>query len=204
MGGAHNEWDSVAAEWDQAATHAYAGAAFQSLQSTLERHAMTLDGARVIDFGAGTGLLTEPLAAHGAEVLAVDTSRAMLDALAQKVDERNWSGVSTATDIANVTGLHDLIVCSSVCSFLDDYPAVAGELAALLRPGGLFVQWDWERDGTDPDGHGLTRQEIDDALRAAGLEQIHVGTAFSVAFGDETMRPVLGSGRRPNSHEQEF
>jgi len=198
-----NAWDSVAAEWDQEATQAYAAAAFGSLQAALERHTIALAGARVVDFGAGTGLLTEPLVSHGAEVLAVDTSQAMLDVVERKIDERNWTGVTTATEITDAIGPYDLIVCSSVCSFLDDYPAVAAQLVTLLRPGGLFIQWDWELDEGEPDGHGLTRNGIHDALRAAGLEQIIVDTAFSVAVGDETMRPIMGSGMRSTNRSSD-
>ena len=46
---------------------------------------------------------------------------------------------------------YDLIVFWSVCSFLDDYPAKHADLAILLVPGGLFIQWDWERDDSDVD-----------------------------------------------------
>jgi 2-polyprenyl-3-methyl-5-hydroxy-6-metoxy-1,4-benzoquinol methylase len=199
----HNEWDDHAADWDHdEAARAYAAAAFQSLRAVLERHAVSLEAARVVDFGCGTGLLTELLVAGGAVVDAVDTSSAMIEVVDRKIDERGWTTVRTSTDLAVVTELHDLIVCSSVCSFLVDYPATVRRLVSLLRPGGLFVQWDWERDDTDDSAHGLTRAEITSALRAAGLEGIDVDTAFASTVGGETMRPLMGQGRRP-SHAAE-
>jgi 2-polyprenyl-3-methyl-5-hydroxy-6-metoxy-1,4-benzoquinol methylase len=154
-----------------------------------------LDGARVVDFGCGTGLLTERLVGVGASVHAVDTSRAMLAVLDTKVVEHGWSQVTTGVELPVDQGSHDLIVCSSVCSFLDDYPGTAVDLVELLRPGGLFVQWDWER--TDDDEHGLARHEIEAALGRAGLEPVVVETAFSVPMGEATMEPLIGHGRVP-------
>lgn len=192
-----NEWDRYAASWDQEeAVQAYAGAAFASLKTLLKDQAITLEGARVVDFGCGTGLLTERLAQRVAMVHAVDTSSAMLDVLKTKIDERGWSNVQATTDLPKKTTPHDVVVCSSVCSFLDDYPATVNQLVSLLRPGGLFVQWDWERNTDDPRSSGLTSIEIKNALTAAGLENINVDTGFVISASGQVMRPVMGSGRR--------
>ncbi|MEM7274904.1 MAG: class I SAM-dependent methyltransferase [Actinomycetota bacterium] len=190
-----DEWAPYADDWDEdEAANAYAAAAFGSLQSILADAEVGLRGSHVLDFGAGTGLLTERLVDAGATVVAIDTSAAMLSVLRAKVAERGLTGVTTDTDLAVApTGL-DLVVCSSVCSFLDDYPAMAARLASLLRPGGVFVQWDWERVGEE-DEHGLTRSEIAEALTGAGLEGVTVATAFSVQVGEETMQPLVGHGR---------
>ena len=152
----------------------------------------------MLDFGCGTGLLTERLADSGASVLGVDTSQGMLDVLQAKIADHNWSDVHTSTELPSLPASFDLIVCSSVCSFLDDYPAMARTLAGLLTPGGLFVQWDWERDTSADidDTHGLSRAEITEALRAAGLDQVSVDVGFEAAFEDQVMRPLMGHGCR--------
>ncbi len=189
-----DSWDHYAAGWDQDdGARAYASAAFASLQTVLADASVELDGARVIDFGCGTGLLTEQLVASGAIVHGVDTSPAMLEVLDAKVASNGWSTVTTSTEIPSGT-TNDLIVCSSVCSFLDDYPGTAAELVALLRVGGVFVQWDWER--SDGDDHGLTRAEIDTALRGAGLDGVVVDVGFVATVEGETMRPLIGHGSR--------
>ncbi|NQU36936.1 MAG: SAM-dependent methyltransferase, partial [Actinobacteria bacterium] len=70
-----NEWDDYAANWDSdPGARGYARAAFLSLQPVLADSGVSLAGARVCDFGAGTGLLAEQLVAAGAAVDAVDTS----------------------------------------------------------------------------------------------------------------------------------
>lgn len=190
-----NEWDGYANGWDtDRATRAYAAAAFASLQRVVSGARPRLDGARVIDFGCGTGLLTEHLVAAGSAVHAVDTSPAMLDVLHTKITQRRWTRVRTDTSLPAEHEAFDLVVCSSVCSFLDDYPATVEELVTHLRDGGLFVQWDWERLGEEP--HGLARTEIRDTLMAAGLIDVSVSDAFSVTVDDQTMSPIMGHGQR--------
>ena len=190
-------WDDHAGAWDDApGTKEYADAAFGSLGAILDRFGIPLGGASVVDFGCGTGLLTEHLVDVGADVVAVDTSEAMLAVLADKVDRLGWHRVSITDRLADLDGTYDVIVCSSVCSFLDDYPGTAEQLVALLRPGGVFVQWDWEREA-DASGGGLSRDEVAETLAGAGLVAVEVATAFDVEVEGEVMRPLVGHGRRP-------
>ncbi|MCB1028218.1 MAG: class I SAM-dependent methyltransferase [Microthrixaceae bacterium] len=142
-------------------------------------------------------MLTERLAPTCGSIDAVDTSAAMLVVLDRKVEREGWNHVSTGRSVPADGPAYDLIVCSSVCSFVDDYPATAAELAHRLLPGGLFVQWDWERDPEVEGEDGLSRSEISTALAAAGLDSIDVGTGFEQAIGNVTMRPLMGIGRRP-------
>lgn len=190
-----DSWDDAAATWDDdPAARAYAIAAMDSLRAALDELGLGLDGARVCDFGCGTGLLSEQLVGLAESIDAVDTSPAMLDVLDAKIAAHEWSNVRTHTEIPASAGGFDLVVCSSVCSFLDDYPGTARRLAGLLRPGGVFVQWDWER--APGDEHGLTRPEIEESLTAAGLRDLRVDTAFDVEFEGHAMRPLIGIGRR--------
>jgi ubiquinone/menaquinone biosynthesis C-methylase UbiE len=127
---------------------------------------------------------------------AVDSSSAMLEVLDAKVDRKGLTTVRTMSDIPLLPATYDLVACSSVCGFLDDYPGTVAELVSLLRPGGLFVQWDWEAEPTAVDPHGLTRAAITEALDAAGLTSVTVGVGFRVEVGGETMAPLMGAGRR--------
>lgn len=190
-----NAWDDHARSWDEdEAPRAYARAAFSSLQQLLKTNGETLRQTRALDFGCGTGLLTEKLVAGGATVHAVDTSPAMLSVLNDKATQRRWTNVTTSPELPRNTSSFDLIVCSSVCSFLEDYPDTVTVLASLLRPNGLFVQWDWERSGDDD--HGLSKVEINDALRQAGLVHVGVTTAFSITIDGHEMSPLVGYGQR--------
>lgn len=188
------EWDDHAHDWDERdATRAYATAAFSSLQEILESFGVALPSSKVLDFGCGTGLLTEQLAEAGTSVHAVDNSRAMLDVLARKAAQRRWTNVQISAELPVISPKLDLIVCSSVCSFLDDYPGTVSDLVELLGPGGLFIQWDWERTGDDPGG--ISRQEISNALSQAGLSEVSVRTGFSISVDGQKMSPLVGFGR---------
>jgi RimJ/RimL family protein N-acetyltransferase len=193
-----NEWDAHASGWDDdPAARAYATAAFESLERLLQREAVDLDGAVVLDFGCGTGLLTERLADAGATVHAVDTSTAMLDVLRSKHDLVASGRVVTDTDLPSPTTTFRVVVCSSVCAFLEDHPATVADLVGRLEPGGLFVQWDWER--TPGDEHGLTRDQIATALHACGLVDVEVSVGFDIEIGGHRMAPLMGEGRRPGT-----
>jgi SAM-dependent methyltransferase len=192
------EWDSHASGWDNdPAAQAYATAAFASLEHLLQREARTLDGAAVLDFGCGTGLLTERLADAGATVHAVDTSTAMLDVLRSKHGLVASGRVITDGHLPASAQRFRIVACSSVCAFLDDYPATVADLAARLEPGGLLVQWDWER--TPGDEHGLTRDQIAGALHGAGLTDIEVVIGFDIEIDGHRMAPLMGHGRRPHT-----
>ncbi len=191
-----NEWDEVAQGWDgDEATRAYAGAAFASLLVALESRGVPLAGATAIDFGCGTGLLTEQLVSAGARVHAIDTSHAMLAVLEQKIATHRWLDVTTGAAIPPTAGGVDVVVCSSVCGFLDDYPGTVVEIVGRMSPGGLFVQWDWERTGGE--SHGLSREEIVGALDRAGLQGVAVDIGFEIEAHGHTMAPLMGSGWRP-------
>lgn len=197
-GDAADAWAEEAATWNEdPAVVAYADAAWASLLASLPVGSDT----RVLDFGCGTGLLTERLAPRVREVVAVDASPAMVEVLAAKALPNVRFGVAkwtqeTISDDELAAGPFDLIVCSSVCAFLDDYPGAVAMLADRLAPNGYFVQWDWELDPTAAEPFGLTSADITQALVNAGLEVASVGIGFDVPIEDQHMRPVMGVGRR--------
>ena len=199
-------WDEHADGWDEnAAVRAYSDGAYSSLLRLEEAGLLKLDGARVLDFGCGTGLLTEKLSPLAEGVVALDTSIAMIQVLKNKVSTLGLTNVEPiAKPLEGAMSANpslfktpfDLITCSSVCAFLEDYPATVRTLSQMLRPGGAFVQWDWELAPDSDEPFGLTRSQIEAALDAAGLTNCIVDVAFDVEFEGEHMRPLLGFGVR--------
>ena len=188
-------WDDEAETWDDdPVVRTYSRAAYRSLVEHLSGAGVSLEGAAVLDFGCGTGLLTAAMAAHAREVVGYDLSAAMTAKLAAKNLEnvRALSGHLAEHDL----GLFDVITCSSVCAFLPDYPATVVELTRLLAPGGTFVQWDWELDPSAEEAFGLARGDIERALREAGLQDVAVRVGFREPVEDMLMAPLMGTGRR--------
>lgn len=186
-------WGEYADDWDDdEGARTYSRSALEYLLGVTDRRGLSLDGARVCDFGAGTGLLTELIADRVAEVDAIDTSAGMRTQLGAKIDRRGWNHVRASAGIPVRAGEYDLVVCSSVLSFVDDLDATVAELAVLLRPGGMLVHWDWER--TCDDGHGLSLAEAAGALRSAGLVDVVVEPAFRFQVEGKLVWPLAGVG----------
>lgn len=202
-------WDDHAEAWDRReGVRAYARAAYGSLVRRASKLDFRLDAVRACDFGCGTGLLSEKLAETCAEVVAIDSSRQMIEALQAKIVERGHSRIrplcitlKTETIAASpeLAEPFDIVVCSSVCAFLEDYPNSVALLRGLLHPGGLFVQWDWELNPADEEPWGLSRESICDALQGAGLELLSLDSEFTIDVGGVAMSPLMAVGRLPEA-----
>ena len=119
-------------------------------------------GARVLDFGAGSGILAIAAALRGAaRVTAVEIDRRVHDAIRRNAD---LNGVADRIDVVDrlddVAGDFDLVVANIVAPVL---VAAAEPLATRLRPGGHVVL-SGLRDGDLP---GLRA-----AYRAAGFVEV--------------------------------
>ena len=191
-----NEWDDYASGWDaNDDVRVYAQKAFDSFTRIVAPLISGLPGSRVLDFGCGTGLLTEKLAPVCDQIVAIDTSPPMIEVLRKKAIEaglHNIAVLSISVDAATInecvelTSKFDLIVASSVCSFLPDYEATLGDLSSLLKPGGYFVQWDWTED--------MPVTRIRSAFEASGLVDHRIKEEFVMGAGDEPMPVVMAIG----------
>ncbi|MGH1347716.1 MAG: class I SAM-dependent DNA methyltransferase [Nannocystales bacterium] len=190
-----DEWAESAASWDDDPhVQAYAEAALRTLLEVCRNENLSVGQARVLDFGCGTARLGRALAQQGADVVAFDTSPAMLDQLRARLTA---DGPATVTPVSALTEEHrdfDLIVASSVLGFVPDLTASVGDLAARLKPGGLLVQWDWEAKTGDDDG--LTPRAIEDAYADAGLALRSLETGFVADVEGTAMAPLMGVARR--------
>ncbi len=192
-----NEWDAFANEWDNDETQLYSERVFSSLQDKTSTWIPALTRCQVLDFGCGTGLLTEKLARHCAHVLAIDTSEAMIDVLRGKIRDQKITNIDTLvasidsaseTTTPQLSRKFDLITCSSVCGFLPDYPSTLQALSSLLKPSGLFTQWDWLND--------MPIDRIQSAFAEAGLASLSIGESFHMSTKKGSMAVVLAVGRR--------
>lgn len=144
---------------------------------------------RVMDFGAGTGLVCSKLAPHVARVLAVDISQAMLEQLAKK-PELAGKVDSFCQDItqAPLAEKVDLVVSAMAMHHVKDTARLFTALAAHLVPGGRVALADLDaEDGTfHPPGSegvfhaGFDRDAVRTLLERAGFRDVRFVTACEV------------------------
>jgi SAM-dependent methyltransferase len=134
---------------------------------------------RVLDLGAGTGLLTGVLLAAGREVVAVDPAEAMLAELRARYPQVS-AHVGDAEAIPLPDGSVDAVVAGQAAHWFDPEPA-AVELRRVLRPGGTVgLVWN-TRDEEVPWVAALGRALADEA-RGHEADQAVVD-AFARALG---------------------
>jgi 2-polyprenyl-6-hydroxyphenyl methylase/3-demethylubiquinone-9 3-methyltransferase len=99
-----------------------------------------LSGKRALDMGCGAGLLTEPLARLGAEVVGVDAAAENIEAARDHALRSRLMIDYRAGGMDAVAGAQfDLITCMEVIEHVADPAAFVAGLAKALAPGGLLI-----------------------------------------------------------------
>jgi SAM-dependent methyltransferase len=112
-------------------------------------------GTRVLDLAAGTGKLTRPLRASGANCVALEPSAAMRKVFKQVLPTVPLIA-GTAESIPAATGSMDAVVVGQAFHWFDPRRSLA-EIARVLHPAGwLTLIWN-ERDESDPTMAELVR-----------------------------------------------
>lgn len=152
---------------------------------TIRSHVPVDRRSRVLEYGAGTGLVAQALVDHVGPLTLVDSSVGMREVMEGKVASgalpegtRIWD-VDLATD-EPPRERFDLIVTVMALHHIPDLDPVLRRFAALLDAGGHLCIVDLEaddgwyhRDKPDFDGHdGFEHDVLADALRAAGFHDI--------------------------------
>ena len=155
-------FDTAARDWDQRPTSLQLAAIPERLLAQLPLQASD----HVLDFGAGTGLLSTAIAPRVAQVTALDMSAAML----QVLDEKGFANITTRQqDIsAGLPEQYHAIVSCMAMHHVADTAALLHTFAAALHSSGRIALVDlYQEDGSF---HG------DDAANAAKGVQ-HFGFA---------------------------
>ena len=187
-----DSWDDYAEEWDtNNDAISYSEKAYDSLIQEVN-----IEGKNIFDFGCGTGLLTERMASSANSIVALDLSTKMISVLNSKI-LRNVVTISESLTIDLIkdnsafVNKFNIIVASSVCSFLPNYEATLTLLKSLLVRGGLLIQWDWLSPENDPE-FGLSEERIDTVFKTSGFKKLSISKPFSISSSTGNMTAVMG------------
>ena len=152
-------------------------------------------GLRLLDIGCGGGLLSEPMARLGAEVVGADPvarNVAVADLHARQQGLQIDYRATTAEALAAAGERFDVVLNMEVVEHVPDPLAFLAACRALLKPGGLMIcstlnrntkSWAmaiigaervmrWLPRGTHDWAKFITPDELYDLLREAGLEPV--------------------------------
>jgi len=191
----NNEWDEYAENWNvDPSVEKYAAMAFSELTKKIK-----LDGLSVLDFGCGTGVLTQMIGAKVRDVVAIDPSSEMIKYL----DMKTLKNVSTISDFlteelinkrSEFENKFDLIVASSVCGFLPSYEETLCLLKSLLKEDGSFVQWDWLADDQHS-GVGLSIDRVKKVFDVNQFIDVQITTPFIMENSKGSMTVLMAYGK---------
>ncbi|WP_108663425.1 bifunctional 2-polyprenyl-6-hydroxyphenol methylase/3-demethylubiquinol 3-O-methyltransferase UbiG [Acuticoccus kandeliae] len=119
------------------------------LRQTLSRHfdrdargEAPLAGLRILDIGCGGGLLSEPLARMGADVVGADAApmniavaRRHAEKMGVPVDYRD----TTAEALAEAGESFDVVLAMEIVEHVSDVAAFVAACASMVRPGGITI-----------------------------------------------------------------
>ena len=186
-----DSWDDYAEEWnDNEDAILYSRKAFNTLINQIN-----LEDLNVLDFGCGTGLLTEQISPLAKNIVALDSSKKMISIL----NNKNLINVTTIPESlsegsinknASLQNKFNLIVASSVFGFIPEYESTLILLKSLLTTDGILVQWDWLSPSKESD-FGLSEEKVESAYRKTGFKLKSINKPFSLTSSKGTMTVLM-------------
>jgi 2-polyprenyl-6-hydroxyphenyl methylase/3-demethylubiquinone-9 3-methyltransferase len=102
-----------------------------------------LAGKRTLDVGCGGGILSEAMAAKGAEVLGIDLGeKALAVARLHKLESgtsADYRLVAAETLAEESSGIYDVVTCMELLEHVPDPASTVAACGKLVKPGGTVV-----------------------------------------------------------------
>lgn len=153
----------------------------------------------VMDFGAGTGLITSQVAPYVNKITAVDISQAMLDQLIAKQELKDKVQALCQDITSKPTGeKYDLIMSAMAMHHVKDTDNMIKQFAAHLKSGGKVALADLDKEDGNfhPPGvegvyhSGFERSAFQGTLEKYGFKDVRFVTAHTVQ-GENGTYPVF-------------
>lgn len=153
------------------------------------------ENMKVIDFGAGTGLITSQIAPKVMKITAVDISQAMLDKLVDKNELKDKVEILCQDITVQPVGTdYDLIMSAMAMHHVKDTDNMIKQFSAHLKTGAKIALADLDlEDGSfhpqDVEGvyhSGFDRNDFQKRLEQQGFENVRFVTAHTVVKENKT------------------
>ena len=196
-----SHFDQAANSWEQRPISQQLAS---SIPAAIEQAIILQPQQRLLDFGAGTGLLSAALATQVAEIVALDTSDAMLAVLTEKqlpnvriVNQDIFAGLADQFD--------GVVSCMAVHHVADTAGLFQVFFQQLVSGGFIAIADLDQEDGSfhgDNEGKGVKhlgfdRQQLTTILQDIGYQDIAFNTAVNIEKDGRNYPVFLLIARKP-------
>lgn len=182
------DFDKEAQQWD---TNPFRVKMTTAIAESM-RQSLNFNQTQVLlDYGAGTGLVTLKLQSEVKIVYAIDSSPGMLAVLKEKLNSAGITNVEPVLwDFEQEPWQKekiDIIVSSMTLHHIKDTGKIIAAFYTILKPGGQIAIADLDSDNgefhDDPTGvehNGFDREELKYLFQNSGFIDIMVNTAYTI------------------------
>lgn len=198
-------FEDKAADWDQRPVpQQISEGVFNALKAAVELGPQMT----VLDFGAGTGLISGKLAPHVKHILAVDISQAMLEQLAKKPELEGMVEIFCQNILEEPLEREvDLVVSAMAMHHVEDTYGLLKAISGHLVAGGRVAIADLDKEDGDfhPAGvegvyhSGFEREPLKALFEDAGFENVGFVTAGQVNREGKDYPIFLVTATKPNN-----
>lgn len=170
-----------------------------SISTSILEHVHLDKHMTVMDFGAGTGLISSQIAPKVNRITAVDISRAMLEKLANKPGLKDKIEIACQDIVETpLDARFDVIVSAMALHHVEDTSRLMQRFSEHLKQEGKLAladldkeQGDFHPPGTEGVYHfGFDREELGGLLEQHGFTRIEFNTAH-ILKGETTDYPIF-------------
>ena len=149
------KFDTLAKEWwnesgKMKSALAFNKARFAYIKRQIAEHfgrdpesSAPLEDISILDVGSGGGLLSEPLAQAGGQVLGIDASAVSVEVARRHAVQTNTRNVSyqhkLSRDLVDTGETFDVVINAEVVEHVQDQQQLIKECCELVKPGGMLI-----------------------------------------------------------------
>jgi len=200
-----NRFDLLSKTWDEKPRRVENA---KKIGEAIVRKLNPLKDWKVLDFGAGSGLLTFFLQPYVGEIETMDNSQGMVEVLREKVQKSGVKNVKPILgDIEEIDlgkEKYDLVVSSMTLHHIKDPLGLFKKLFASLKRGGYVAIANLQKeDGTFHETNesvyhfGFHKEELEKYLTLAGFEVVEISAVNVIKKNGREYPVLLAIGSKP-------